>query len=153
MAPANDPVAVPTRSGRRAVFVLAAALVVGGVALGLWLGRPGTVEVEVMPPGICNHHSNPPGRPAALVNGVGPFEMLGVVYEDDLLISSEWEDQRSNVPVKSDSDHGWLRVSKGWFGSQAEYVFVADDGRITNLKPTTWFIVGCNSDPSNAGEY
>jgi hypothetical protein len=84
---------------------------------------------------------------------MGPFEMLGVVYEETLLISSEWEDQRSNVLVSSDTDHGWLQVSEGWFGSQAEYAFVADDGRVTTLKPTSWFIVGCNSDPSNADEY
>jgi hypothetical protein len=78
---------------------------------------------------------------------MGPFEMMGIVHGDrGLLVAAEWDESPfgSLVPVQSDSDHGWLRVSKGWFGTNPEYAFVADDGRVTALKPTTKAIEGCN---------
>lgn len=142
----SDSVDATQLSRRHHILVLIGVVAVGGVALGLWFGRPQVSEVEVRPPGICNHHADPPGRPAALVSGMGPFEMIGVVYGGDLLISSDWDASPGSalVPVGSDSDHGWLRISEGWFGIDSEYSFRADDGRVTDLKPTSRFIVGCN---------
>lgn len=120
--------------GHRRIYVALVAVFVAVTVTSLWLVRPQAFAIEVTPPEVCgNTEELSPWQAAALVSGSS-----GVLYGTETLIP------RQSGPLEGgETGHGWLHVSKGWFGRSPQYSFVADGGQVTQLTPTNRFIGSC----------